>query len=83
MGFFPYYIYGIETIEGVEVESDIDVAVISEKLKRNRDKNENLLWHIRRKVDLIIEPYGFTKSDFQNKCDPIANEIKKTGIKII
>ena len=32
--------------------------------KRNRDKNENLLWHIRRKVDLMIEPYGFTVEDF-------------------
>ncbi len=63
--------------------SDIDVAVISEKLKRNRDKNENLLWHIRRKVDSMIEPHGFTVKDFQDECDPMVHEIKKTGIRIV
>ena len=63
--------------------SDIDVAVVSDKLKRNRDANENLLWHIRREVDSMIEPHGFTVKDFQDDSNPMVYEIKKTGIKII
>lgn len=80
--FSAIYLFGSYAKGKAHKWSDIDVAVISEKLKKNRDQNENLLWHIRRNVDLMIEPYGFTAEDFQNRCDPIANEIKNTGIKI-
>ena len=80
--FSAIYLFGSYAKGEAHKWSDIDVAVISEKLKRNRDKNENLLWHIRRKVDSMIEPYGFTIKDFQDECDPMVYEIKKTGIKI-
>ena len=80
--FSAIYLFGSCAKGKAHKWSDIDVAVISEKLKKNRDKNENLLWHIRRNVNLMIEPYGFTVKDFQNRCDPIANEIKNTGIRI-
>ncbi len=62
--------------------SDIDVAVVSDKLKRNRDKNRFLLWDLRMDVDTRIEPHGFTVKDFQDINDPMVYEIKKTGIKI-
>jgi len=41
------------------------------------------LWHIRRKVDSMIEPHGFTVKGFQDNSDPMVYEIKKTGIKIV
>ena len=63
--------------------SDIDVAVVSDKMKRNRDKNKFLLWDLRMDIDTRIEPHGFTVKDFQNECDPMVSEIKKTGIKIV
>ena len=63
--------------------SDIDVAVISEKLKRNWNENEALLWRYARRVDTRIEPIGFTKEEFKRGISPIADEIKKTGIKIV
>lgn len=62
--------------------SDIDVAVVSDKFKRNWEHNELLLWKIRREVDSRIEPMGFTVEDFKNNNDPMVVEIKKTGIKI-
>ena len=63
--------------------SDIDVAVVSDKMKRNRDKNRFLLWHIRRDVDSMIEPHGFTVKDFEDINDPMVYEIRKTGIRIV
>ncbi len=80
--FSAIYLFGSYAKGKSHKWSDIDVAVISEKLKRNRDKNENLLWHIRREVDSMIEPHGFTVKDFQNECDPMVSEIKKTGIRV-
>ncbi len=62
--------------------SDIDVAVVSDRFKNDWDKNEDLLWHLRRKVDTKIEPHGFSIKDFQDISDPMVYEIKKTGIKV-
>lgn len=83
---YPYiaiYLFGSYAKGKAHEWSDIDVAVISDKMRRNKSKNENLLWYIRRDVDSMIEPFGFTVKEFQNDCDPMVNEIKKTGIKIV
>ncbi len=80
--FSAVYLFGSYAKGEAHKWSDIDVAVVSDKLKRNRDKNRFLLWHIRREVDSMIEPHGFTVKDFQDECDPMVYEIKKTGIKI-
>lgn len=63
--------------------SDIDVAIISDKLNKNTDKNRFLLWKLRMDVDTRIEPHGFTSEEFKNDCDPMVYEIKKTGIRIV
>lgn len=62
--------------------SDIDVAVVSDKLKKNFDQNRFKLWHIRLDVDTRIEPHGFTVKDFANDVNPMAYEIRKNGIRI-
>jgi len=80
--FSAVYLFGSYAKGKSRKWSDIDVAVVSDKLKRNRDKNRFLLWHIRREVDSRIEPHGFTVKDFQDINDPMVYEIKKTGIKI-
>lgn len=80
--FSAVYLFGSYAKGQPRQWSDIDVAVVSDKLKRNRDKNENLLWHIRRQVDSMIEPHAFTKKDFQDWSDPMVREIRATGIRI-
>jgi len=40
------------------------------------------LGRIALKVDSMIEPHPYNPKDFKNKYDPLASEIKKTGIKI-
>lgn len=80
--FTAIYLFGSHAKGRAHKWSDIDVAVVSDKLKRNREEGIFLLWKMRRDIDLMIEPHGFTVKDFQDECDPMAYEIKKTGEKI-
>lgn len=62
--------------------SDIDVCVISKKF-RDRCHAIDYLWARRRDedVEMGIEPVGFNPKDFVDE-DPLAWEIKRTGIEI-
>lgn len=80
--FSAIYLFGSHAIGRAHKWSDIDVAVISDRLKRNWNKNEDILWKYTIGVDSRIEPIGFTVKDFQNDIDPMVYEIKKTGIRI-
>ena len=63
--------------------SDIDLCVISPKFN-DAWKSLDYLWSKRIIFDInyTIEPIGFSPKDFQDKYDPIINEIKSTGIEI-
>ena len=63
--------------------SDIDVAVVSDKLKKNWNKNEEPLWKYTVGVDSRLEPIGFTKEDFADLGNPMVAEIRKYGIKVV
>ncbi|OGF22791.1 hypothetical protein A2Y83_03990 [Candidatus Falkowbacteria bacterium RBG_13_39_14] len=76
------YLFGSYAKGKPDKWSDIDLAVVSDNLKRNRDKNKFLLWKLRMGVDTRIELHGFTRQDFKNDCDPMVYEIKKTGIRV-
>lgn len=80
--FSAIYLFGSHVRNRANNWSDIDVAVVSDKLKRNLDKNSLKLWQVRREIDLRIEPHGFTVEDFKNDTDPMVYEIKKTGIRV-
>lgn len=80
--FSALYLFGSHSKGSAHQWSDIDVAVISDSLKKNRDKNRFLLWNLRMGIDTRIEPHGFTVKEFANEADPLAYEIKKTGIRI-
>ena len=80
--FAAIYLFGSYAKGNAEKWSDIDVAVVSDKLKRNWNKNEELLWKLKSEIDPRIEPYGFTEEDFQNESEIMVDEVKRTGIKI-
>lgn len=75
------YIYGSYAKGTARRWSDIDVCVVSAKF----DKIDPLtfLWKKKRDKDVeaIISPVGFHPDDFRDE-DPLAWEIKKTGVKI-
>ncbi|MFC1613546.1 nucleotidyltransferase domain-containing protein [Patescibacteria group bacterium] len=81
--FSAIYLFGSYSDGKAGKWSDIDVAVVSDKLKRNYWKNQTLLSRYSLKVDTRIEPHGFTKKEFMDNCNPMAYEIRKTGIRIV
>lgn len=82
ISFSAIYLFGSHAHGKPTKWSDIDVAIITEKIKRNRDANILKLWKAREGVDNRIEPHSFTPEDFRDYWNPMAHEIKKTGIKI-
>ena len=81
--FSAVYLFGSYSQNKNNKWSDIDVAVVSDKLKRNWWKNEMLLSHLSLDVDLRIEPHGFTVKGFEDDSDPFVYEIKKTGVRVV
>ncbi|MDO8593107.1 MAG: nucleotidyltransferase domain-containing protein [bacterium] len=80
--FFAVYLFGSYVKGNPKEESDIDVAVLSDKLKKDWNKNEELLWKWSVAVDPRIEPIGLTPRDFNDDADPMVLEIKKSRIRI-
>lgn len=63
--------------------SDIDVAIISPYFRLKYNEGRFMLWKIRRTIDARIEPHGFTPEDWSDNVNPMAYEIKKTGVRIL
>ena len=83
---FPFssvYFFGSRAKETHHKDSDIDIAVISPKFKNRFGRNSLKLWDFRKDIDYRIEPHGFTEKVFKNNADPLAYEIRKTGIRVI
>lgn len=76
------YLFGSHRKGRARRSSDIDVAVVSPRLRKREDQNRLLLWQVRRDVDPRIEPHGFTPEDFADEANPTASEIRHTGIRI-
>lgn len=81
--FSNIYLFGSYAKGNYNKESDIDIAIVSDMSAENAEKNRLSLWKARRNVDYRIEPHFFTEKDFADNSDPLAYEIRKTGIKVI
>ena len=72
------YLFG-SYAKGTATEgSDIDIAIITSRGKKDAD----LLWMLRRPIDVLIEPVVFSPDRFSDES-PLAWEIKKHGIQIV
>jgi len=72
------YLYGSYSKGNHNNDSDIDIAVVVEKLSDNYFEDTPLLWKLRRKVSNLIEPVLLAK----DSDDPLYADICKTGILI-
>ena len=62
--------------------SDIDVAIILDKIQNKFDEMVKL-YKYTRGIDARIEPHPIMSIEFNRKNDPLVNEVLRTGIKII
>ena len=74
------YIFGSYAKGDFNEDSDIDIAIILNKMKDRFDMQVELM-KLRRKFDLRIEPHPFTKKDL-TELNPFIKEVLDTGIEI-
>jgi hypothetical protein len=74
-------LYGSYSKGGHDIDSDIDVAVISPDFTGDRIEDQFWLMKYRRGIDLRIEPMPFRPEEFVLE-DPFVREIVETGIEV-
>ena len=72
------YLYGSYSKGDYRKDSDIDIAVIVERLADDYFEDTPLLWKLNRKVSNLIEPVLLTE-DMNN---PLYRDVTQTGILI-
>ncbi len=75
------YLFGSYARGGQHEDSDMDIAIVLENVKSLMDAQFELM-KLRRKFDTRIEPHPFAEADF-DMSNPFANEIIRTGIRIL
>ena len=75
------YLFGSYAKGSTNIDSDIDLAIVFEKLSDTFDMQVQLM-KFRRKFDTRIEPHAFRESDFE-PTNPLAKEILETGLEVI
>lgn len=76
------YIFGSFARGDFRENSDIDVCIVSPRLRKNWNENESYLWTKTRFVDSRIEPIGYSPENFRDG-NVMADIIKKEGIKVV
>lgn len=76
------YLFGSYATNRFKADSDIDLAIFLKKDDIDGFSEDVKLMHLRRKVDLSIEPHSFAMSDLDDP-DPFIEEILSSGERII
>lgn len=69
------YLYGSYSKGNYTEDSDIDIAVVVDKLNDNFFEDTPLLWKLRRKISTLIEPVLLT----EDESNPLYYDIILTG----
>ena len=70
------YLYGSYSKGNYTEESDIDIAVVVDRLSDDYFEDTPLLWKLKRKISNLIEPVLLT----EDQNNPLYADILKTGI---
>lgn len=62
--------------------SDLDICVVSNIFGKDNHAELVRLMRLTSKVDEMIEPHPYHPKDLEDPFDPLAHEIKKTGMAI-
>lgn len=69
------YLYGSYSKGNYTEDSDIDIAIVVDKLNDNFFEDTPLLWKLRRKISTLIEPVLLT----EDESNPLYYDILRTG----
>lgn len=69
------YLYGSFSKGNYHADSDIDIAVVVDRLNDDYFEDTPLLWRIKRKISNLIEPVLLT----EDMGNPLYADIVKTG----
>lgn len=78
------YLFGSYAKLVFKETSDIDIAIVSDKITNNEKKEiNNLIQKLESKYKKKMEIHYFRRNFYKNKKDPLVNEIIKNGLKLI
>ena len=77
------YLFGSRAKGTAHKWSDLDLCVISSSFGQDRFEERLKLMNLREDASEMIEPHPNTTEDFQNRFDPLATQIKLTGIRVV
>ena len=72
------YLYGSYSKGNYTEDSDIDIAVVVDRVSENYFEDTPVLWKLKRKISNLIEPILLT----EDTDNPLYADILKTGIRI-
>jgi len=75
-------VFGSHTKGAPKKWSDIDLCLISKRFKGDDFEDSVKLSTFAYDLGFFIEPHLFDPQEFQNKYDPLAEEIRKYGIEV-
>ncbi|MBU0579038.1 nucleotidyltransferase domain-containing protein [Patescibacteria group bacterium] len=77
------YVFGSRVMGTSKKWSDLDTCVVSNDFGKDRVFERVKLMCLGRTISLLIEPHPFSEKEFENKENMLAQQIQKTGIKIV
>lgn len=77
------YIFGSQVKGKTHKGSDIDTGIVSSVFGKDRQQERVRLMNLRDELTLVIEPHPLSPNDFQSPFNPLINEIKKWGVRIV
>lgn len=76
------FVFGSHAFGAPKPWSDIDVCVVSSQFGKDSFAESVYLAGIASHIDLMIEAHPYSPEDFKEKYDPLADQIRKHGIKV-
>lgn len=77
------YIFGSQVKGKTHKGSDIDTGIVSSVFGKDRQQERVRLMNLRDELTLVIEPHPLSPSDLKSPFNPLINEIKKWGVRIV
>lgn len=77
------YFFGSRAKGEEKKDSDLDVCVVSDDFSGDKVEDNKRLYKLARNVSTLIEPHAFSTEEFEDKYNFLAQEIKRSGIKLV